>query len=190
MAQLGAARAAHPDKRVEVWFEDEARFGQQGTLTRLWARTGSRAIAVRQTQYDYLWVLTAASPDSGNAVGLIAPSLNAKVINTFLRQMSRELPVDVHAVLIWDGAGYHTAGEVEAPPNVTLLRLPPCSPELNPIENLWHYLRSHCWSNRSYRDYDELFDAATDAWRRVCLNDELIKGVCAAPYLSANERAD
>jgi transposase len=143
---------------------------------------------VRQTQYDYLWVLTAASPDSGNAVGLISPALNAKVINTFLQQMSREVPADVHAVLIWDGAGYHTAGEVKPPPNITLLRLPPCSPQLNPIENLWHYLRSHCWSNRSYGDYDALFEAATTAWRKVCLDADLLKTVCAAPYV--NERAD
>jgi transposase len=178
---------AHPDKRVEVFFEDEARFGQQGTLTRTWARTGSRPTAVRQTQYDYLWVLTAACPGTGQSIGLISPTLNAKVINLFLAQMSRELAPDVHAVLIWDGAGFHTAGEVKLPANITLLKLPPYSPELNPIENLWHYLRSHHWSNRFYRDYDELFDAATQAWRVVCLNDELIKTVCSAPYL---QRAD
>ena len=174
---------AHPDKRVEVFFEDEARFGQQGTLTRIWARTASRPTAVRQTQYDYLWVLTAACPGSGQSIGLISPTLNAKVINLFLTQMSRELAPDAHAVLIWDGAGFHTAGEVQVPTNITLLKLPPYSPELNPIENLWHYLRSHHWSNRFYRDYDALFDAAAHAWRAVCLNDELIKTVCAAPYL-------
>jgi transposase len=176
-------RVARPGKRVKVFFEDEARFGQQGTLTRLWARTGSRPTSVRQTQYDYLWVLTAACPESGESIGLISPSLNAKVINLFLTQMSRELEPDVHAVLVWDGAGFHTAGEVKVPDNITLLKLPPYSPELNPIENLWHYLRSHHWSNRFYRDYDELFDAATEAWRTVCLNNDLIKTVCSAPYI-------
>jgi transposase len=102
--------------------------------------------------------------------------------------MSRELKPNVHAVLIWDGAGYHTAREVRVPTNITLVQLPPYSPELNPIENLWHYLRSHHWSNRFYASYDELFDAALFAWRVVCLNDELIKTVCATPYLS--KRAD
>ena len=171
-----------------MFSEDEARFGRQGTLTRTRARTGSRPTAVRQTQYDYLWVLTAACPASGQSVGLISPSLNAGVINVFLAQMSRELPPDVHAVLIWDGAGFHTAGAVRVPANITLLKLPPYSPELNPVENLWHYLRSHHWSNRSYRDYDELFEAATEAWRAVCLDDDLMKTVCAAPYV--RERAD
>ena len=54
MAQIEAAREAHPQERVEVWFQDEARFGQQGTLTGVWAPRGSRPRAVRQTQYDYL----------------------------------------------------------------------------------------------------------------------------------------
>lgn len=171
-----------------MWFQDEARFGQQGTLTRLWARTGSRPTAVRQTQYEYLWVLSAACPASGESVGLISPTLNTQVINLFLKQMSREMKPDAHAVLIWDGAGFHRAGELKVPANITVLQLPPYTPELNPIENLWHYLRSHHWSNRFYRDYDELFDAATEAWRKVCLNDELIKTVCAANYLT--ERAE
>ena len=190
MVFVEKVQADHADKRGEVWFQDEARFGQQGTLTRRWAQTGSRPTAVRQTQYDYLYVLSSACPSTGGSVGLVSPVLNAKVINIFLAQMSRDLPADVHAVLIWDGAGYHTANEVKVPGNITLLQLPPYSPELNPVENLWHYLRSHYWSNRFYRDYDELFDAAIKAWRRVCLNADIIQTICAAPYIVIPERAN
>lgn len=125
------ARVAHPGKRVKVFFEDEARFGQQGTLTRTGARTGSRPASIRQTPYDYLWVLTAACPQSGQSIGWISPSLNAKVINLCLAQMSRELEPDVHAARVWDGGGFHTAGEGKVPGNITLLKLPPHSPELN-----------------------------------------------------------
>ncbi len=110
-------------------------------------------------------------------MGLLSPTLNAKVVNLFLAQMSQELPADVHAVMVWDGAGYHTARELKIPPNITILKLPPYSPELNPIENLWHYLRSHHWSNRFYKDYDALFDAAGEAWRKVCLNESRIRTV-------------
>ena len=74
------------------------------------------------------------------------PHLDTDVINLFLEEFSRQLDPDVHAVLIWDGAGYHTSHAVVMPANVSVLRLPPYSPELNPIENLWHYLRSHYWS--------------------------------------------
>lgn len=123
-----------------------------GTLTTVWAKTGSRPTAVRQTQYDYLWVIGAACPATGGTAAIIMPHLDTDVINVFLTEFSRQLAPDVHAVLIWDGAGYHTSGSLEVPSNVSLIRLPPYSPELNPIENLWHYLRSHYWSNRTYDD--------------------------------------
>lgn len=175
--------AAHPDKRVEVWFEDEARFGQQGTLTRLWAPIGSRPTAVRQTQYEYLWVLTAVCPQTGAAEGLISPCLNSGVINGFLRQFSAALDPTVQAVLVWDGAGFHTAGALKIPENITILKMPPRSPELMPVENLWHYEREHYWANRKYADYAALEVAARDGWRAVCLDPEKVKTICAVPYL-------
>ena len=69
------------------------------------------------------------------------------------------------------------------PTNVSLIQLPPYSPELNPIENLWHYLRSHYWSNRKYADYAALETAAIRAWRQACLEPETIRSVCRAEYL-------
>lgn len=139
---------------------------------------------MRQVQYEYLWVIGAVCPETGQAEGLLAPLLNTEVINIFLRQFAATIPPHEHAVLIWDGAGYHTSHRLEVPPHVSLIRLPPTSPELNPIENLWHYLRSHHWSNRNYADYDALQDAAIDAWRRVALVPQTIQSVCHAPYLN------
>lgn len=183
--QIQAIREAHPDEKVEVFFEDEARFGQQGTMARVWAPTGSRPRALKQTQYGYLYVLTAVCAATGMTVGLISPTLNVGVINTFLEQFSRELPARTHAILIWDGAGFHTSKDVVVPANVSLIQLVPYSPELNPVENLWHYLRSHYWSLRVYANVDALEEAAMSAWRRVCLEPELIKSICAAPYVDA-----
>jgi DDE superfamily endonuclease len=113
--------AAHPQQRIEVWFQDEARFGQQGTLTRLWAPVGSRPRAVRQTQYDYLYVLAAVCPRTGNSAGLLAPNLNTHTVNVFFDQLAREIAPDVHVVLIWDQAGYHTSGDLKVPANVTFV---------------------------------------------------------------------
>ena len=116
---------ARPAERVEVWFADEARFGQQGTLTRVWARRGSRPRGLRQTEYDWCYVLTAACPASGRAAGLIMPHVNIPTINAFLAVVSSRLDPGVHAVLIWDNAGFHTGGGVAVPANMTLMRLPP-----------------------------------------------------------------
>ena len=158
-------------------------------MTTVWAQRGSRPTAVRQTQYDYLWVIAAACPASGAAAGIIMPHLDTNVINLFLEEFSRQLDPDVHAVLIWDGAGYHTSHAVVMPANVSVLRLPPYSPELNPIENLWHYLRSHYWSNRVYPDWESLKDAAVFGMQIVGTDRERIKTVCAAPYIEDAQRA-
>lgn len=172
----------HPGKRLRVYFQDESRFGQQGTNTNLWATRGSRPTAIRQTEYQYLWVLGAVCPETGHAEGLLSPQLNTKIINTFLELFSQTIPQDEHAVVVWDGAGFHRANALRTPEHITLVELPPYSPELNPIENLWHYLKSHFWSNRAYADYDALETAAMTAWQQTALDQELIKSVCAAPY--------
>jgi transposase len=181
-ARLQALSAAHPGKRLRVYFQDESRFGQQGTTTNLWARRGSRPTAVRQTEYQYLWVLGAVCSETGHAEGLLSPQLNTKIVSLFLEQFSRTLAADEHAAMIWDGAGFHVSHSLIVPANITLIRLPPYSPELNPVENLWHYLKSHFWSNRAYADYEELEQAAVDAWQKAVLDAELMKTVCAAPY--------
>jgi hypothetical protein len=81
LAQVQQIAQEHPGKTIQVWFQDEARFGQQGTLTRKWARAGSRPPAVKQTQYDWLWVLGAVCPASGQSVGWLSPQLNTAMVN-------------------------------------------------------------------------------------------------------------
>src|SRR3954447_3950880 len=184
--QIDAIAAAHPGQQIQVWHQDEARFGQKGTLTRVWARRGSRPRRVRQDGRESLYVMTAVCAASGAAVGLVMPELNTAVVNLFLEELSRRLAPGVHGVLLWDNAGYHTGGGLVVPGNVSLIGLLPYSPELNPVEDLWHYLRSHHWSHRVYPDYEALRDAATESWRAVCLDPEKIRSICAAPYV--NER--
>ena len=181
--RLHAIAAAHPTQRLRVYVQDESRFGQQGTTTHVWAKTGSRPTAIRQTEYEYLWVLGAVCPETGHAEGLLSPQLNTKIVNEFLAQFARTIPVDEHAVMLWDGAGFHVSKQLRVPDNVTIVTLPAYSPELNPIENLWHYLKSHYWSNRAYEDYDALEEAAIDAWQKAALDADLMKTVCAAHYL-------
>jgi len=181
--ELSKVAKAHRGKRIRVYFQDEARFGQQGSVTRVWAPKGSRPRVVRQTEYEYVWVIGAVCPQTGRAEGLLSPRLNVDVINTFLSEFSERLPEDEHAVMIWDGAGFHTGKKLVVPANVTLIVLPPYSPELNPIENLWHYLKSHYWSNRTYANYEALEQAAMLAWREAVLDEDLMKTVCAADHV-------
>lgn len=127
-------------------------------------------------------MLGAVCPQTGQSVGLLAPYLNTDSVNAFFKEFKKETDTGVHVVMLWDQAGFHMSKKVKVPENVTLIPLPPYSPELNPIENLWHYLRSHYWSNRSYVDYDELRLAAIDAWQKSVLDADLIKSVCRTEY--------
>jgi transposase len=113
---------------------------------------------------------------------MLSPHINIEISNVFLEQMARQIPDDVHVAMIWDQAGFHTGHDLKVPQNITLLPLPPYSPELNPMENLWHYLRSHHWANRAYEDYGALESAAIEAWQRSACDPEIIQSVCHASY--------
>jgi transposase len=167
--------------KVRVWFMDEARFGQQGTITNAWARTGSRPRAVRQTRYEWVYLYAAVEPATGESAALLAPHVNTGTMNAFLKILDRERRDDEHFVLIMDQAGWHRSKTLKLPDGITGLLLPAYSPELNPAENLWHFLRSHYLSNRSYQDYDALLSAGGDAYRR--LTPEVIRSVCRCDYI-------
>jgi transposase len=160
---------------------DEARFGQKGTLTRVWGRTGSRPTALRQTKYEWVYLYAAVEPATGESAALLAPHVDTGTFNAFLNILSKELlPLD-HAILVMDQAGWHKSTQVKLPDNITVLLLPAYSPQLNPVENLWHYLRSHYLSNRRYADYDDLMQAGGDAYRK--LTPEVIRSVCRCDYI-------
>lgn len=167
--------------RVRVFFMDEARFGQQGTMTRVWAPTGSRPTAIKQTKYEWLYLFAAVEPATGESVALQAPSANTETMDVFLTMLAAQLGPKEQAVLIMDGAGWHKARRLKVPERVTILYLPPYSPELNPVERLWAYLRSHYLANRAYDDYQHLLDAGAAAWQQ--LTPACLRTVCACPYL-------
>ena len=125
----------------------------------------------------------AVCPQTGQTVGLLTPYLNVDMVNTFFEQFEKETDPNVHVFMIWDQAGFHTSPKVKVPKNVTLVPLPPYSPQLNPCEKLWQYLRQHYWANRIYDGYNDLLKAGNQAWHRVCLDPRKIKSICRAKYL-------
>ena len=90
----------------------------------------------------------------------------------FLAEVSQSLSKDRHAVIIMDRAPWHRS--VPVPDNITILYLPSYSPELNPIEQVWDYLRSNYLSNRVYETIDDVFDACCEAWNIFAAQPEVI----------------
>lgn len=153
-----------PLSQVDIWFQDEARFGQQNTTTRLWAEKGSRPRAIRQQQFDYAYLFGAVCPSTGATEALLSPVVNKEVMKQHLAQISARTKPGRHALIIMDGAGWHTEDCTDAFPNITLLKLPPYSPELNPLEQIWSWLRQHHLANRCFSGYEDILDACTMAW--------------------------
>ena len=135
--------------RVEVWFQDEARIGQKNSLTRVWGQTGSWPAAPKDLGFASAYVFGAVCPSEGKAAALIMPICNTAAMNHHLCEISSQVAADAHAVVILDGAGWHRSQGLVVPGNITLLALPPYSPELNPVERVWHYLPSHWFANQA-----------------------------------------
>ena len=160
---------------------DQARLGQQGTLTRVWARRGSRPVVLKQTEYQWVYLWAAVDTD-GEIAAMITPTVNTDLMNRFLAGLAGMLGGDEHAVLVLDNAGWHVAKALRVPANITLLYLPPYSPELQPAERLWLWLRSHQLSNRIYAGYDDLVRQADAALQT--LRPELLKNLCAVSWFT------
>lgn len=180
-------RQKHPEKQVEVWFQDEARFGQQGTLTTVWADRGSRPSAIRQTEYDWIYLFAAVNPQTGDSSALLAPTVNTDYMNAHLAFIGQQAGPNKHVVLVLDQAGWHVAKALKVPENITLFHLSPYSPELNPIERVWAYLKSHHLSNRVFIDYDDLLVACQSAWNSV--THERLRSVCRTEWLTHEVQA-
>ena len=105
-----------------------ARVGQQGTLTRVWARRGTRPRAVRDTRYTWAYLFGAVCPARAVAAGLVRPCANAQAMNARLAEIAQNVAPGAHAVLILDGAGWHGAKGLVVPDTITLLPLPPFAP--------------------------------------------------------------
>jgi hypothetical protein len=106
------------------------RVGQQGTLTRIWARRGTRPRAPRDRRYAWVYLFGAVCPERAVGAGLVLPFANTEAMSLHLQEISRQVTPGAHAVLVLDGAGWHGAAALVVPHNLTLLPLPPSSPEL------------------------------------------------------------
>ncbi len=125
---------------IEIWFQDEARVGQKGGHTYIWALVGSRPLMVRDNRHKSAYIFGAICPGRGVGAAIITPKANMEWMNYHLLEISSQVTPGNHAVLICDGAGWHqSGGELEILDNITLLSLPPYSPELNPMENVWQF---------------------------------------------------
>ncbi len=147
---------------------DEARVGQQGTRTRIWAKRGTRPRAVRDHRYTWAYLFGAVCPKRGVGAAVVMPTVNVEAMNIHLAEISLGVSVGAHAVLVLDGAGWHTSPKLQLPTNISLLQLPRSAPELNPVESLWEFLRANLLSHRVWEATTPSPTPAAQPGMRLC----------------------
>jgi DDE superfamily endonuclease len=165
-------------------FQDEARIGQKGRVCHRWYRKGQRPPGRADQRYTFAYLYAAVEPGTDNAFALVLPEVSTLAMQAFLDRLSATIARDEHVLLVLDQAGWHGAKDLQAPANITLEPLPPRSPELNPVERLWLYLKERFLSHRLLEDYEAVVDAACAAWQRLVSEVGRITSLCSYPWIA------
>jgi transposase len=173
----------HRDKDVQLWFEDEARVGQKGRNAHVWYQKGQRPTAPTDKRFKSVYIYGAVRPGADDAFGLILPHADTAMMSLFLNAFSASLAPNVHAILVMDKAGWHVTGRLNVPANISLVHLPPYSPELNPVERGWLYLKDRYLSHRVFPDATAIMDACANAWNDLVADTGRIASLTGYPYL-------
>ena len=141
---------------------------------------GTHPTAVVKPGYKNFWLYTAVNPRTGDEFSLELPEVNADMMTTYLAHFRTAFPSSP-LILVMDQAGWHKAKDLSVPEGITLVFLPPYSPELNPIERLWRWLRLHVCRNRLFHSLDDVEAALFAAWSKFTLS--FLRQLCACHYL-------
>jgi len=98
---------------------------------------------------------------------LVLPFCNIEAMNLHLAEISQAVAADAHAVLLVDQAGWHSSDKLVLPANISIVLLPSKSPELNPTENIWQFMRDNWLSNRVFASFDDIVDHCCEAWNKL-----------------------
>jgi transposase len=175
------------DTAVELWFQDEMRVGQKNGLVYQWARQGTRPRQPADQRYESAYRFGAVCPARDTGAALAMPSANTEAMQKHLDEIGRNVTPGAHAIVLLDQAGWHTTEKLEIPKNLTLLPIPPASPELNAAENIWQYLRQTYLANRIFKDYDEIIAACCEAWRRLEAETGRIRSIATRSWASIGQ---
>ena len=134
---------------------------------RQWARRGTRPRQPADQRYENACLFGAICPARGTGAALALPFADTFAMQLHIDEISRHVAKGAHAVLLLDRAGWHTTPKLDMPTNITPILLPSKSPELNPVENIWQYLRANWLSNRVFENYEAIIDASCEAWQKL-----------------------
>jgi DDE superfamily endonuclease len=173
----------YKNKHIRLFFQDEARIGQKGRTCHVWWTRGARPPGLCDKRFTFAYIFAAVEPGSDHGFALVMPYANTDAMQQFLDRFADTIADDEHVAMFADRAGWHIAGDLRVPDNITLVQLPSYSPELNPVERVWLYLKERFLSHRLLADYDAIADAACQAWNRLTAEAGRITSLCSYPWI-------
>jgi hypothetical protein len=170
---------------MRVLFQDEGRFGRISDARNCWAPLPLRPVVGSQLVREYVYAYVAVCPADGQMSSMILPWVDARLMSIFLAQTAAQFPNEF-CVMFLDGAGWHKAHELTVPANMRLLALPPYSPELNPAEHVWEYIRENDIRNQIFNTLDEVMDTVETSLRHLHETPEELRSMTAFPWILEN----
>jgi transposase len=128
-------------------------------------------------RYQNTYLFGAICPKRGIGAALVLPIANTQAMQLHLDEISKHVARKAHGVVLMDRVGWHATGKLQVPENLTIILLPSKSPELNPVENVWQYLRANWLSNRVFETYEDIVDAACEAWNKLIEQPDTITSI-------------
>ena len=168
------------DENTELHFFDESRFGTHSNIGHGWFKKGRRTALSYNMGYKNFYLYSSACPISGNNFSLILPNVDTINFEVFLQEFAKTLS-GKKVVMVVDGASWHRSKKLKIPDNIQIIIQPPYSPELNPIEKLWQYIKRHTIKNKMFVNLSVLEDVLCKFLNSM--TKESFKSICHTSYI-------
>jgi transposase len=149
----------------------------------VWWKRGQRPPGLCDKRFTFAYIFGAVEPGTDNTFALVLPEVSTHAMQIYLDAFAKTIAADEHVAMVVDRAGWHIANALKVPDSITLVPLPSYSPELNPVERVWLYLKERFLSHRLHDDYDAIVDAACKAWKRLVAETGRVKSLCTYPWI-------
>ena len=173
--------ASSEKNNYKIMFFDEGRFGLMSSLKRLWSEKGKGCEVKAKQGYKNFYVYTSVDIRNGESFSLLLPEVNTKMMNLYLEELSKEYK-DKKILLIMDQAGWHKSKKLKVPENIEIEYQPPYSPELNPVERLWKWLKNNTIHNRIFEKLEDILNAVCKELKKM--TKEKFIELCRCNYVT------
>jgi len=164
----------------ELWFFDESRFGTHSKVGHAWYKTGVITPVKIKLGYQNFYLYSAVNHKTGKEFTLILPKVNTVCMNIFLAEFAKNIQ-ERKVVLVMDGAAWHKSKALKIPDQISIIIQPPYSPELNPVEKLWQYIKNNTIKNQLFHNLNELEKRLTTFLNTI--NSSIITKLCNVNYV-------